>query len=403
MMKKVKKESLKPIWWFRIFMGIYSRIVLFFRGGFKFNRKELRKYKNGAIILFNHPSNQDHYMIAAAINCRSFNFVLSGYYFLNPKLRKVIKLAKAIKKDQFRPDLSAIRKIKKVVDEKGLVAIAPTGQVTIHGGPTYISPSIAKLIRLCKTDVIALQIRGAHLRYPKWRRSERMCKVTSEFVPVLKREEIDSLSDFEIYERVSDVMNINDYDDQLIMHRKIKGKGLMEGLETTLIYCPKCHTKYQHRVNKDEMICEKCKNHVKMDEYGFIHPIGLNDIAFQTEIEWYHFQKEELKKEFLRDNFYLKNEVELYSNVISIDHFERVGKGIISLTKTELKYQGIIDNEEVVKKFNLEQIFQLPFSPGNHFEVPDSDGNFKFIPLDNRNVVIEWVQIIDIMHELNEK
>lgn len=402
-MKKIKKESLKPSWWFSLFIAIYAKIVLFFRGGFKFNRKVLKQYRNGAIVLFNHPSNQDHFIITNAINGRKINFVLSGYYFLNPKLKTVLRLANAIKKDQFRPDLAAIRKIKKVLDNKGLVAIAPTGQVTIHGGPTYISPSIAKLIRLCKADVIALQIRGAHLRYPKWRKSERKCIVHSNFIPVLRKEEIEKISENDIYKRVCEAMNVNDYEDQLFLKRKITGDSLMSGLETTLIYCPKCHSKYQHIVNQHEMKCESCGNHVFMDEYGFIHPKGESDIAFKTEIEWYDYQKNQLKEAFLlNDNFCLQNKVDLYSNLITLSYFEKVGSGIVTLTKSELKYQGTIDNEEVLKRFNLEQIIQLPFSPGRHFEIPDPDGNFKFIPTDNINQVIEWVQIIDIMHELRE-
>jgi uncharacterized protein with PIN domain len=111
------------------------------------------------------------------------------------------------------------------------------------------------------------------LCYPKWRTSERRCRIDTKFVVVLTKEEIPTLTDEEIYERVAQSIDIREYEDQKVMKRVIKGDGLMEGLENVLVVCPKCHQKYTNVVNKNEMKCTNCGNHVRMDQYGFLHGV----------------------------------------------------------------------------------------------------------------------------------
>ena len=48
--------------------------------------------------------------------------------------------------------------MKKAVDQNGIVCIAPAGQTSIDGASPFISPQIVKLIRMCKSDVLALKM-----------------------------------------------------------------------------------------------------------------------------------------------------------------------------------------------------------------------------------------------------
>lgn len=399
-MKKKGNEKVKPSIFWVIVLITLIKIYVFFAMKVTFNRKALKtKPKRGRILIYNHYSNKDHFLTAAAIGYRRINYVLSSYYYYNPKLVKFLNIIKAIKKEQFKPDLLAIRKIKKVINQKGIVAIAPTGQVSIHGNSTYISPAIIKLIRFCNADVIGLQIRGSHLFYPKWRTSERRCRIDTKFVTVITKEEIPTLTDDEIYQRVSKSIDIREYEDQKTMKRIIKGEGLMEGLENVLVVCPKCHHKYTNVVDKHEMKCTHCGNHVRMDQYGFLHGVTDQDKSFFSEVEWYDYQKEFIRKAVHQPDFKLENQVDLFSNIKSLTTLDYVGSGVITLTNSELYYEGTIAGEKVVKHFKLDLLTQLPFAPASHFEVPDYDASFKFVPTDNIKAVMEWVVAIDIMHE----
>jgi hypothetical protein len=355
-MKKKSPEKVKPSLFSVIVFITLIKIYVFFSMRVTYDRKALRnRPKRGSILIYNHYSNKDHFLITSAIGYRRINYVLSGYFYYNPKLVKFLNFVRAIKKEQFKPDLLAIRKIKKVIDQKGLVAISPTGQVSIHGNSTYISPAIIKLIRFCNCDVIGLQIRGSHLCYPKWRTSERRCRIDTKFVVVLTKEEIPTLTDEEIYERVAQSIDIREYEDQKVMKRDIKGEGL--------------------------------------------HGVTPEDKCFFSEVEWYEYQKEFFRKALHEPDFKLQNQVDLFSNIKSQTTLDYVGSGVITLTNSELFYEGTIAEEKVVKYFKLDQLTQLPFAPASHFEVPDYDASFKFVPTDNIKGVMEWVIAIDIMHE----
>ena len=164
-----------PVWADIIFTA-YSKLYMFFKFHMKYDRHALyeqRKKKRGCILIYTHCSNKDHYIIKASTNYKRVNFVLASYFFFNKTLNRVLSIVRSISKDQFKPDIVAIRKMRKVINAGGMIAIAPAGQTSFTGNTPFISPSIVKLIRMCKCDVIGLQLHGVYLTYPKWRRSKR--------------------------------------------------------------------------------------------------------------------------------------------------------------------------------------------------------------------------------------
>lgn len=404
-MKKVKKtkEKVRSRLWVTIIFSVLSKIYLSLFYKVKFDRKAFKEQKRGCILVYNHYSNKDHYLISAATSCRRINYVLSGHFFFNKVLATVLNLARSVKKDQFKPDLVAIRKIKKVLDQEGIIAIAPAGQVSINGAPIYISPAIVKLIRMCKSDVMALKMQGNHLCFPKWRLSNRKCRIDVSFSKVLNKEDIDSLTDEQIYDMVVASIGVNEYDDQLTMKRVIKGKSLISGLENALIKCPKCGEYYSHESNGNTMTCKVCGNTVFMDKYGFLQPSTDKDVCFRDEVAWYEYQKQELRKDLDNPNFEFKMQVQMSRNITKEDEMEYVGDGVLTLTLGRLYYEGKCQGEDYLKEFNYSQLVQLPFSiaPLNrlYVEVPDGEGVFSFTPTDETKAIIRLVQYVDIINE----
>ncbi len=395
---KKKKENVKEPGLAAFLFTFVSKIYLALFYKVKIKRDVLKKQKRGCILIYNHYSNKDHYFMAAAMNYRKVNFVLSGHFFFNKVFAFILNFARAIKKDQFKPDLVAIRKIRKVLDQNGIVAIAPAGQVSVTGTPIYISKVIVKLIRMCKADVIALQMRGTHLCLPKWRLAKRHCRINLDFVNVLKKEDIDVLTDDEIYEAVVKSISIDEYQDQLTMKRKITGSNIMAGLENLLLKCPKCGAMYSHEVVGRTMSCSKCGNSVEMDEYGFLQPKTSDDVCFDDEAKWYDYQKRELAKELEDPSFSYSCKVKMSNNLKNEKNLEYVNDGVITLTNSRFYYES----GDYLKEFNYDLLVQLPFSirplDNVYFEVPDSEGTFSFLPIEERKEVIRFVQYIDIIN-----
>lgn len=398
--KKFKKPN--PIIWFIFFIA--SRIWMFISGRTKYEGNALRKRnkKEGAVILFNHQTNRDHFICAGAAGLNRLSYVVADYYMRQPATNAVLKIIRAIPKVQFRTDLVSIRKMKRAVDHKGLLTIAPAGQVTLHGETTYVDPSIVKLLKLCKVDVYAFQIRGGYLCFPKWRKNQKSHKarIYVKTIKVLSKDEVATLSDEELFNRVFDAINVSEHQMQKLYPQKIKSKEPIEGIEKILYVCPKCKEKYSHVTEKDTLTCQKCGNTVVMDEYARIHPKTDSDICFENESIWYNWQAQIIKDKFLSDDFYMENKFKLYRNLNDPKVMEEVGEGKLTMTKSALYYDGTLSGETVHKEFSFDILTQLPFSPGHHFEVPDGDGAFQFRPIDNPETVVEWVQTIDTINSI---
>jgi hypothetical protein len=312
---------------------------------------------------------------------------------------KILHLNKCISKDQFIPDLKAIRGIKAVIEDKGIVGIAPSGQVSIIGESTFVSPSIVKLVRLCKADVVAMVLSGAHLAFPKWRKNQRRGRIEGKYIRIIRKEELSSMSDDEIYKRIAQTIDVNDYNWQKDRMYPLKGQGLIEGLENILYYCPKCGREFENITHDDIMRCKHCGNTVTMDKFGFLHPANDQTVCFDNEVLWYHRQKELMKEELKNTAFEMKMPVVLQKAEAGSSTFVEAGTGTLTLNREEIIYQGTIDGEETERHYPMKTIIQLPFAPAQHVEVPNSEAEFLFQPLENKAQVIKWVIAADILND----
>lgn len=400
---KKKAENVRSPRWAAFVLTFASKIYLRLLYKVRVNRKALKEQKRGCFLIYNHYSNKDHYLTSLAVNYRRVNYVISGHFFFNKILSIALPLARAIKKEQFKPDLLAIRKMRKVIEQNGIVAIAPAGQISVDGTPIYISPAIVKLIRMCKADVLALKIQGSHLCFPKWRLGKRKCQIDMSFIKVITAEDLEKYTDDEIYQAVVDSIAVDEYADQKQLMRKVKGKDRINGLENLLIKCPACGAMFTHKVEKGIMSCSHCHNQVTMDEYGLLHGVSEKDVCFENEALWYEYQKGELTKEMSNPEFSYSAKVRMSNNLKNEKALEYVSDGVITLTKDRFYYES----DGYIKEFNYDLLIQLPFSisPDNrvYFEVPDGEGTFSFRPIEERKEVIRFVQYIDIINSQREK
>ncbi len=402
MKKKKKQKNFKLPIWANLFFTTVSLLYLKIIYRFKAHRQVLKAHKGGCLLFYTHYSNKDHYVIKASTGYRRCTYVLASSFFLNKTLNVVLKLSRSISKDQFKPDISAIRNMKNTLEQNQVVVIAPAGQTTIDGNSPFIARSVVKFIRMCKVDVLALQTRGVYLTFPKWRnkKSKRKCPMETNFLTILSKEELPNLTDDEIYERVCKALDVREYEDQLKMQRKIKSKNNIWGLENVIIKCPKCGKLHSFSYHDGKIICDECHLEIGMDQYGFL---TSNDESFKFTMlpELYDWQRTEFGKDYLNGKVF-QTKAKLLSNMFNQKEFEEIGEGLVTLSKDEFKYQITIDGEDKVFTFNQESITQLPFDPGRRFEIPNEECIFRLYP-ENVKAVMDYVLVIDYLNNEREK
>ena len=400
-MKKKRKENLKPNGFAWLIYRIYSSIFMKLKFNVKYDRTVFnnRNKSEGCVVLYNHACNYDHYISTAFFKRTKVNYVVSNRFIFNPLIRFVLNLVHAIHRDQFKNDTASILKMKRVIERGGVIAIAPAGQVTIHGDIPYINPVIVKLLKMCKTDVYTLQTSGSYLAAPKWGLSKRKYPITVKCVKTLSKEEIKLLDVDTLYKKIINDLNVNDRVNQKSKNIEIKGKNLASGLENIFFICPKCKNKYTFISNNNSLQCKYCGNTVIYNKYGFLEKSTDSDVLLENESLWCEYQKQQIMVQIKAKTYVLKSNVSFYSNPNKEFKLELVGCGKLIYENDSLKYIGTYLGKEIVKEFNLNILTQFPFSPNVRFNIPDEDGMLEFVP-DNKQEVFEWATFIDAYHTI---
>lgn len=404
---KKKKENVAPsrLGWF-IYVT-FGRIYMLFKNKVKVNKKVFKKRnkKEGCIVIYNHASNKDHFFTTFSFGYTRAVYVVSSHFFFSKKLSRLLKWVKAVPKEQFKADIGAIKKIKRALQQGLPVAIAPAGQITVHGDALLIDPSIIKLIKMCKVDVYAIQIHGNYFAYPKWRKYRRKSPIHTEFVKVFDKNELDNITDEEAYKRTCDAIYVNDRKEIKRFKYDLKAEALIEGLENVLYQCPKCGKKYQMVSHKDTMECESCGYSVMMNKQGLLESPNNTNLIMKNETDWYKWEQNNMIRAIQDGTFYLEGKFKLFHNLFEEYVLDEVGSGKVVLTTDELYYEGSFDGTNIKKNFKLERLSQLPFEVYSHFDIPDDDGCFEFKPADGEkySTIIEFVQAIDMMSQMRKK
>ncbi len=402
--KKTRVKPIRVVWWFYV---VVSWFFTTFQNKTKVNRKVFknRNKKEGCVVMFNHGCNHDHFYATRALGFTPTSYVVSSHFCYNSFLRGAFKLVHAIPKEQFKADVNAIMKIKRTIQAGTPIAISPAGQITMHGESIAIDRVIVKLLKMCNVDVYALRMHGTYFAYPKWRKYRRRSPIHLEFVKVLTKDEIKTLSDDEIYKRACESIDIVDRLEQPIYNYKLKSKGLIEGIESILYRCPKCYEKNCMTTEKDIISCDICNYSVRMNNKGCLEKVEPNELLIDTESNWYRFEKAYIRELIEKDELFIEGNFDLYRDLDIPFKLEKVGSGKIVLTKDEFYYEGTIKGEIIRKDFNLNSLVQLPFEAGKHFDVPDDEGYFEFKPCPGElpSIVIEFVQAIDVLAAMRNK
>jgi len=392
--KNEKRKVVMPLW-VNLFFTTVSLLYLKFLYKIKIDRSNLKNQKRGCLLLYNHYSNKDHYVIKASTGYRRVTYVLASTFYLNKVLNVLLHLARAISKDQFKPDISAIRNMRQAIEKNQVIAISPAGQTTIDGNTAFISKTIVKFIRMAKADVMALQTRGVYLTFPKWRQEKRKCRMETKFIPLIKKEEIDNLTDDEIYNLVVNALSVREYEDQYTMKRKIKSKNIISGLQNIIVKCPKCGKYHSFNLVDKHIECDSCGLQIHMDEYGFLS-YSDKSINFKTIPELYSYQREQVGLDFLNGMEY-SDEVTVLSNINNKSTFEDLGRGIVTLKKEGLYLRSMLTGKLEEKFYSIENITQLPFHPGERFEIPNEECSLRLLPNEAKHLM-DYVLVVDYLN-----
>ncbi len=261
-----------------------------------FSDGEFSRIQPPYIVLANHCSFADVAGLIKLMHPVCANFVASETQIVQwPKL---IMQMGILPKKQFTVDMSLLSSIKYCLQNKRPVVIYPEAKLSVTGTPNMIKPSVAKLVKMFKVPLVTVCFHGSYLHRPRWAKSSRYVPVMAEIKVAADEEEVKTLSVQEIYRRIVQNLQYDDYAYQRRNQIKIFPPDLLDGIQNVLYKCPCCGAEFRMSAQWNKLSCKACGETVHMDEYGVLH--GGKFCSVTT---WYEWQKKQLRREIEEGKF----------------------------------------------------------------------------------------------------
>ena len=370
---------------------------------YEYDRKA---FKNKPVIL-----------LAAHVSRPEFIYVLDGFHrrdihvvcgyqnmcqrFIYPIMIRLGVIAKYL----YQPDLNSAKQMLRVVrDGRGLV-LFPEGIQSTSGSNHPINPATVDLLRVCKLPVIVCTSEGTYLSKNRYSTNKKKGKITLRYQMLFTEEEVKTLSKEELYSRLLDKMQYNEFEANRRNRVKFVGKTPnIEGLDRIIYRCPSCQSEFKLKVEGEQMSCAACGFTVGMNEYYDLLPIK-GDLPFQDIDQWFKWQRRVLHKEVQNPDFSMDMEATLYTICDKTLKWKRnnhvfICDGHVHMDQNVLEVTD--QNGEVKLHCDMKAIYSLTFSLDGELEFYYHNEYYTLAPHGDMKQQVKWTIASEEIHNLGD-
>ena len=391
---KVKRPN--AILYFICYLIVYPFVKLCFRQ--KVDRTGLKIPDGPFIILSNHCTMPDFFMVMLAFYPRRLNAVTAQKFFLYKPLHKMLPFMGCIPKNMFDPDVRSIVGMKTVLKQGDGLLLFPEGRCSSSHAYTGMHKSTGKLIKNFGVPVISSYIEGATNCMPHWRKGFRCGNIRVTFKNLFSADDISSLSIDEINAaidaRLSGADSVPTTDKPFQTRRS---RRLAEGLNNILYYCLKCKQEFTMETKGNMIYCTACENAAILGRDGRLTPTE-GSIAHEEISLWFRDQARH-EMQFLSDDMQPiieKVKVRTPSPTPGGGVMES-GFGTMLLEPKGWHYNGELLGEQVNLFFPVESIPAISYNHNKDFQIYFGGDYYMFTPEDPRRC-IKYVVLAECMH-----
>lgn len=379
-----------------LFHIVYFYVKLYYRliYGHSVDKSDLVDIKPPFLVVAGHSCWLDYLITAVSMYPLRMNYVAAYNFFRSRLFKALFNIMGVIPKYQFTNDIGAVKKMKSVTDRGGAVAIFPNGCLSNDGRPGGFAVfGIAKLIKFLNVPVIAIRTDGGYLTRPRWTKHARYGRLETKVSQILSANEISSLTEAEIYDRVIRALAFDDYKWQRERMIPYKSRKPAEGVEFVLYKCPKCSSEFTLRSEGSRLYCTMCGNSVRMDKYFFFQPDKEDTVFFDGIDKWYDYQMEDIEKEIESPDFELVAKTELKCAEPGKYGYQHLGYGTVCLTREAITYTGTVRGKNDKLVYPMKNIPMVPYAAGEYIEVAKGSDISRFV-FEDLHKQIKWVMAI---------
>ena len=346
----------------------------------KFTGIKAKKLDSPCVVLSNHCSYIDWILVGTVMRPKYINIVVTRYFYSVPALQFFMRRLGVIPKDQFTPDVAAVKGMLAAAKQGGNVMLFPEGRMAPGGVGGKIEYSTVKLLRHLKLPVVGVHLYGAYMTWPKWASGLRRGKIEVNTQVILTPEKMAEMTDDEIYECIVNSLKTDETAWQAEHRVKYKCKKIAEGLHNVLYYCPKCGAEHTMTTKKDVIRCSQCGNGARLNKYYDLVPLDESCVIPESIGAWYTMQVERIKQLIAdQPDIFMEDAATLHMTGEGT-WLQPVGEGTVRLDASGLTYSGTKNGQPFDLFVPIVAIPAMAFSAGKSFELYYKGEFYSFYP-----------------------
>jgi len=297
------------------------------------------------IVLANHTTDYDAFFISASFKDNIY-FVMSDHVSSLKSGKLINYLVSPIPITKSGTDAETVKNIFSILKQNGAVGIFPEGNKSFSGGPSWIKPSTAKLVRKAKVPIILYNITGGYFSSPRWSKVKRKGHIHGFVRKILTPEDIINLTDDELYNLICSNLNINAYIEQEKHLVEYRANNKADNIQALLYYCPCCGGFNTIYGLGEQIKCKTCNLNANINQYGY-----LENSPFERLDIWDEWQKKKLLSqdfESLKDNDIITSDKDWCLQLKQTKYKSmNLGKFTSVITKKYLMFKNNIDEIKI--------------------------------------------------------
>lgn len=309
------------------------------------------------LVVSNHVSPFDPLLVA-------LSFKRQMYYLAGENISRMGFWSWAIKntwqpiiKTSNRTDNTSMKKMLDYLRKGKNVCIFPEGLRTFTGVTEPIEPSIGKLVKVAKVNLVTYKVSGLFFSLPRWSKHVRPGKSHGQVVNVYTKEQLAKMKPEEIYTIISNDIYENAYETQEKNPVRYKRKKRAQGLDGVLFACTSCNSLDTLETKNEILYCSKCGAKAEFTEYGLIE----GDFKYKKIPDWDNWQKDLIEKKSLKA--LQKNSIEpiLREDNLELKLLTHTHKEFLKSSGTFNFYTDRLSIGDRIFYFNEIDDFNIPF------------------------------------------
>lgn len=214
---------------------------------------------------------------------------------------------------KFIKDYHLIRNMRYCAETyRSIVCVYPEARYSFDGTTSYIPPAIGKMAKLMKIPLVVLRMYGTFVAAPQWNKPEQKIPLRAELECVATAEEVENLSWQEIYARILEKMQRDDYKYQKEYGIAITNPHRADGLHSILYQCPHCKTEFEMHSAGERLWCKACGKAWHMDEFSEL-TAETGETEFSHIPDWTAWERQNVREEVRSGRYRFQSDVTVHT------------------------------------------------------------------------------------------